>query len=112
MYKNLTFSFSFHSCLQKHSLAFLVLFVVAILSEDCNVQHGSGIFIMRRTEELGEIKVCLALSLGVSTAVVLALTWRGGNGVEILHDALQVLHLVVQLLRAVTVAGLKYQVSS
>ena len=56
--------------------------------------------------------MCLALSLGVSTAVVLALTRRGGNGVEILHDALQVLHLVVQLLRAVAVAGLKYQVSS
>ena len=51
--------------------------------------------------------MCLALSLGVSTAVVLALTRRGGNGVEILHDALQVLHLVVQLLRAVAVAGLR-----
>ena len=58
--------------------------------------------------------MCLALSLGVSTAVVLGLglTRRGRDGVEILHDALQVLHLVVQLLRAVTVAGLKYQVSS
>ena len=54
--------------------------------------------------------MCLALSLGVSTAVVLGLTRRGGNGVEILHDALQVLHLVVQLLRAVAVAGLKYRV--
>ena len=49
----------------------------------------------------------------MSTAVILGgLTRGGGNGVEILHDALQVLHLVVQLLRAVAVAGLKYQVSS
>ena len=59
---------------------------------------------------IGEIKesVALALSLGVSTAVILGgLTRWGGNGVEILHDALQVLHLVVQLLRAVAVAGLE-----
>ena len=48
----------------------------------------------------------LALSLGVSTAVILSLTRRGGNSVEILHDALQVLHLVVEFLCAVTVAGL------
>ena len=44
----------------------------------------------------------------MSTAVILGgLTRRGRNGVEILHDALQVLHLVVQLLRAVAVAGLE-----
>ena len=62
---------------------------------------------------IGEIKESLALALspGVSTAVVLGgLTRWGGNGVEILHDALQVLHLVVQLLRAVAVAGLQYPV--
>ena len=46
----------------------------------------------------------------MSTAVVLSLTRRGGNSVEILHDALQVLHLVVELLCAVAVAGLEYQV--
>ena len=64
---------------------------------------------------IGEIKesVALALSLSVSTAVILGgLTRWGGNGVEILHDALQVLHLVVQLLRAVAVAGLKDHVIS
>ena len=50
----------------------------------------------------------------MSTPVVLGLglTRRGGDGIEILHDALQVLHLVVQFLRAVAVAGLKHQVIS
>lgn len=46
----------------------------------------------------------------MGTAVELGLTRGGSNGVEILHDALQVLHLVVQLLCAVAVAGLKYRV--
>ena len=42
----------------------------------------------------------------MGTAVELGLTRGGSNGVEILHDALQVLHLVVEFLCAVTVAGL------
>ena len=46
----------------------------------------------------------------MGTAVELGLTRGGSNGVEILHDALQVLHLVVQLLCTVAVAGLKYRV--
>ena len=82
--------------MQLHSLAFLVLFCC------CNVEHGSDISILGRN--------VLALSLSVSTAVILGLTRRGGDSVEILHDALQVLHLVVQLLSAVAVAGLEYQV--
>ena len=58
------------------------------------------------------VAVSLALSVGGGRVGVSVLTrWRGDR-VEILHHTLQVPHLVVQLLRAVTVAGLKYQVSS
>ena len=47
---------------------------------------------------------CLALGVGGGLALV-----RRGNGVQVLHHALQVPHLVVQLLRAVAVvASLKY----
>ena len=89
------FPFNSHSCI---SVAFFLLH---------SLLPDSTCYLFLSSEEIRRSRgqEALTLSLGWSGAFILRLT-RSGDSVQVLHNTFQVLHLVVELLRAVTISGL------